>query len=625
MARGGNKIELPLVDTQADFVAALRGTGSATTEVSTDPRVFERITLGLYREPSAAIRELVSNAYDADATRVIINTRAPEFDHIVVEDDGIGMSPSAIEQIVHHVGGSLKRSALGKDAGVTARSGFSPSGRKLIGQMGIGIYSVARLTRRFTIETKRKNDPTAIRLEIDLSGLNANNLPSGEESERYVAGYARVITSQVTDRDEITKSFTRIRLYDILPEARDILQSKDKWENYYLKPAVYRRGDMRFHLGRVKPYMPPHLPWEKSDPADRKFIKLVNALSTKDEASQTSASLDQTLDYYLEMLWRISLSAPLQYVEHHPFELTNENGVDFYSLDGNHTPERITVPAGVSIGKHLGVHALGANPTRFQVLIDDIELRRPVLFRGFTEDRRKIVAKPKMFIGKLDSEVDGSRLNCTAYFFWSYETKPKENNGILVRIAGASGTLFDPVFLDFRTSENLRLRQVSSEVFTENGLEAALNVDRESFVDSDADFKALQRWVHRSMTRLFTRLKYDQKLGSVERREAEDLAFADKKIRDAEQDWREKRGANAQPPRIVISTRRERPLNISDDAIFIGGISGDKKGGIEKQPVAAARVRAIVLVLDAWGLLDNLNASERTQLVKELTKATSFD
>ena len=75
--------------------------------------MFERITLGLYREPASAIRELISNAYDADATTVTIDMNAPLFDRIVVKDDGNGMSAEVVDYLVHHVGGSLKRTQQG--------------------------------------------------------------------------------------------------------------------------------------------------------------------------------------------------------------------------------------------------------------------------------------------------------------------------------------------------------------------------------------------------------------------------------------------------------------------------------------------------------------------------------
>lgn len=48
----------------------------AKTILATSDRVLARITDGIYRQPSSALRELISNGYDADATEVIIQTDA---------------------------------------------------------------------------------------------------------------------------------------------------------------------------------------------------------------------------------------------------------------------------------------------------------------------------------------------------------------------------------------------------------------------------------------------------------------------------------------------------------------------------------------------------------------------
>jgi DNA mismatch repair ATPase MutL len=42
------------------------------TTLQTNEQVIARVTDGIYRQPASAIRELISNAYDADATRVVI-------------------------------------------------------------------------------------------------------------------------------------------------------------------------------------------------------------------------------------------------------------------------------------------------------------------------------------------------------------------------------------------------------------------------------------------------------------------------------------------------------------------------------------------------------------------------
>lgn len=130
------------------------------TKLETDERVIARITDGIYRQPASALRELISNAYDADAKKVIIKTDAPRFSRISIEDDGHGMSPDTLAYMLKHIGGSSKRNDKGKELGVTAENiAKSPDGRRLIGKIGIGIFSVAQLTHTFQIITKIKNDP----------------------------------------------------------------------------------------------------------------------------------------------------------------------------------------------------------------------------------------------------------------------------------------------------------------------------------------------------------------------------------------------------------------------------------------------------------------------------------
>src|SRR4051794_24535519 len=91
------------------------------TQLETDERVLARVTDGIYRQPWSALREMIANAYDADATTVSISTDPPRFGTIKVSDDGIGMGPQALANMVRHIGGSAKRTQRGPKIGVTSR------------------------------------------------------------------------------------------------------------------------------------------------------------------------------------------------------------------------------------------------------------------------------------------------------------------------------------------------------------------------------------------------------------------------------------------------------------------------------------------------------------------------
>lgn len=57
---------------------------------------------------SSAIRELISNAYDADAENVYVETDVPRFNSMTIRDDGCGMSVDTLVNMLRHIGGSAK-------------------------------------------------------------------------------------------------------------------------------------------------------------------------------------------------------------------------------------------------------------------------------------------------------------------------------------------------------------------------------------------------------------------------------------------------------------------------------------------------------------------------------------
>lgn len=614
-----------LARTDEELRLGLRQPGEVVAEVETDPRVFEWITTGLYREPASAIRELISNAYDADAEKVTITTGAPYFQTIVVEDDGRGMSVEALTRLMHHVGGSLKRDQRGNIAGITGvQPGFSVKGRRLIGSKGIGLYSVSRLTSTFRITTKEEGSTLEHEAMVRLSEFEEGAL----KAEPFVAGRATISTRSVTGT-RVNEHGTKVELLDITPDARRVLQSIERWETY---DSLYdettpssRINMMRFHSGRVselEPDMliaPARLPWEESDQPLERFRKFVDCLSERDQTRSAAPAIDVVLDYYLSSLWKISLSAPLQYIEKSPSELTNRDGIDFYDLKGDATPEPVKLKPGETLGEHFGL-VDQASATPFRVTVDGVELRRPVVFRGFQKNKKRLLARPKMFVGTIDSETTkGERLYCSMYFYWNYALVPRESNGILVRINGSSGTLFDHQFLDFRTAELARLKQISSEVFVYEGLDDALNVDRESFDDTDLRYLELQRNVHRAMTRIMSRVKSDQRKAAGERRNDAQEAAAERVREVAGEIWKElRKGRSA--PKVVVTSKTQAPPATSRGIYVTGVPSSHKRGSIDRDPVFNSKLGAIILILDGYHLLDDLDSRTRAELIGDIAK-----
>ncbi|MCD8496857.1 MAG: ATP-binding protein [Alphaproteobacteria bacterium] len=196
------------------------------TRLKTDERVIARVTDGIYRQPASAIRELISNAYDADATRVVVKTDAPRFERISIEDNGHGMTPEALAHMLEHIGSSAKRSAEGGLLGVTNQKDptLSPGGRKLIGKIGIGIFSVSQLTHSFQIITKVAGDDYRTVATVALKQYN-DDAPS-EETHEFEAGKVKIWREKAADKET---QGTTIVLTNIRTQARNTLRSREIW------------------------------------------------------------------------------------------------------------------------------------------------------------------------------------------------------------------------------------------------------------------------------------------------------------------------------------------------------------------------------------------------------------
>lgn len=137
-------------------------TPTATRIGGVDPAIIRELS-GIYKPFVKAFKELVSNAFDADADRVQIRL-ASDFGSLEIEDDGCGLSPFEFRNDFTRVGGSHTR----------LREGLTSKGRPKIGSKGIGFLAVARYCSSMTIissTTRTHQGKVSLRLtgkEFDL-------------------------------------------------------------------------------------------------------------------------------------------------------------------------------------------------------------------------------------------------------------------------------------------------------------------------------------------------------------------------------------------------------------------------------------------------------------------------
>lgn len=113
-----------------------------------------------YRSPEKALKELVDNAWDAEALRVSITLPEPmSGDAIIVEDDGAGMTLNELQNEYLNVARNRRQ-----------RSGdFTPNlRRKVKGRKGIGKFSGLMFAASMTLETRARGKQSTFCLDRDL-------------------------------------------------------------------------------------------------------------------------------------------------------------------------------------------------------------------------------------------------------------------------------------------------------------------------------------------------------------------------------------------------------------------------------------------------------------------------
>lgn len=647
--------DIPVIAQDADLAAWLGNPENdgqvVQTKLKPSDRVIARVTDGIYRQPASALRELISNAWDADAQNVTILTDAPRFSRIYVRDDGAGMSHRTLARLMHNIGGSAKRRDEGQVLGLASGEDpeLTPGGRKIIGKIGIGLFSVSQLARRFEIITKTRGSDYRLIAEIRLHQYSEDPDAPVENDDEFIAGDVFIRREQTSD---LEAHGTDIIMDDIKPRVRDILRSADRWQAVAERDEALAKGDFDtwaslrvekpvYHSGyagvgsavsQVTTLAePPNLPWGiNTAPGDR-MACLIDAI--EGEFSRLDRpDLANTLDSYLEMIWSLGLSAPVPYVDCHPFDLTGKENIQFYwIMSGRGRGLELKVDANTTVRQAVREQVDGAPELRegldpvgaFNVDIDGLTLKRPIRFKHHQSDPRGL-EHAVMFVGEFRPDLEsvastqrGGGLNLEGYLFWTGRVVPKENNGVLVRIRGASGALFDSTFFKYQVSEQTRLRQITSELFVQKGLDAALNIDRESFNFAHPHVQLTTMWLHNALRQLTNRLKdIGQRLRQA-RQDYYSTQQQDAIIERAEQIWRKRQGVDSFPPDVRF-TRDPEEINRYrlQGALVFNPIPVPVR--VAQNVAREAQAAALVKVLAAYNLLQDRTYAEQQEIISAI-------
>ncbi|WP_335900265.1 ATP-binding protein [Shewanella algae] len=665
-----------------DKIRSYKDTGeSVKTKLETDEKVLARVTDGIYRLPASAIRELISNAYDADAENVYVETDAPRFETMTIRDDGNGMSIETLVNLLGHIGGSAKRSSKGTKLKVTDEDDTTLSSvkkRKLIGKIGIGLFSVAQLTRDFDIVTKQKGTDFYVKARIRLHNYSEEyirekeNEYSGNKSDDMGKRGASFETGAVEIWTEPTKNLnsqgTDIILRNIKKSARDQLRSVDVWgqeaaETEKDEDSLTQENFMdssrleypEFHVGNYfggdgfeyyeSKEREPALPWVDHDDPKDKLKKLYDGILSLTGVTK-NPKLNIVLDNYLHMLWTLSLSVPLNYIEKHPFYYTKSDIEDIYvisnSLKGQASELKVE-DKDKPIINYLPLRS-EYKDINFNVFIDNVQLFRPLKFKNLPKSS-SVINKPILFIGsyapdlsKVDARDSGGHLAFDAYILWTPKVIPRDHNGVLVRVHNASGILFDETFMKHQVAEHTIKSQLTVEIFVHEGLDSALNIDRESFNISHPHYQIMMRWLHQAIRQVVNKYKLMKK-DELKKKGEESRRSYNKDLQaiisiSAEKNGRElddvselylidQDMASIDGDEVPISQLPIESILFSRNRFL--ELSGVNSYKTKKSHYVESKTSAIVQVLESYGLLDELSSKARDNLIEDIIKIISFE
>jgi hypothetical protein len=177
----------------------------------------------------------------------------------------------------------------------------------------------------------------------------------------------------------------------------------------------------------------------------------------------------------------------------------------------------------------------------------------------------------------------------------------------------------------YQVSEQTRLRQITCEIFVSEGLDSALNIDRESFNNAHPHAVYITKWLHSALRHVASTQK---RLASGVRTQARDESKGKtvSKIQDVAQAvWkREADDPAAQPPHIELTESGKKLASNGETYVFSrSAIMSDaapaRTAKVKvRNAIIEERLKAIAQVLASYGLLDAVPKRKQEALLRAI-------
>lgn len=302
-------------------------------------------------------------------------------------------------------------------------------GRPLIGRIGIGLLAIGQISTQFRVISGKHGDTEGFEAKVNLERFFAPGRESYRPLDELALGTVLIRKYEKNRTDHFT-------LIDV-PKVGSV---------FHNRMAIPRNEEKGRHF--------PGFRSEKRSPFETFVAWASDFTSIKKLAG------------YDQFLWELAMQCPVRYPDAGPVQGVRSTVID-------------------AIKRRL-------EGLRFSVLVDGVELKKPVLLPS-----DPVISRPDEDYGvyeiHLSTKVGERQIRATGYYYHQVRRiTPAELRGILPRIRNVGIGMHSNNPFRLLEENPIAAFQLSGELYVDEGLDDALNIDRNSFFESDEAFIAIR-------------------------------------------------------------------------------------------------------------------------------------
>lgn len=393
-----------------------------TGQIKVGSQVLRQLSKGVYSSPQMAIKELISNSFDAEALEVTIDTKSKS-NCIIIHDNGKGMDYKDFDENFTVISRSPK-----------VEQDFTPNlKRPIIGRLGIGFIAVSELCNSMIVSSTTDKADTKFVATIDFSKYKTRDSFTKDFYE--ISDYTLI---NYEKKPEET-SFTHIELRDLSPRLRDTLSNKPE-----------------------------------SGAKSRNFKKPIFSDIIK-KIWKTSSHLEISKIYgpYWKFVFDLASIIPVEYLPNGPIN----------------DPECVNIIEPIKNS---------VKELNFKVVFDGMNLKKPYLLPTLNAK-----ATGNYSVLPLNGEVSVAGRKSIKYRGYAYSQDSgiyvDDSRGLIVRVKNTSVGIVSQNFLDYPHLDSLYFKWTFGEIYVDEGLEEAMNIDRATFKKADPEYYEFVKDVHKKL------------------------------------------------------------------------------------------------------------------------------